>query len=98
MEAVFWPEVSGFFLVNSDHFLANSNHFLLNYDHLCVNFRGKRPESHRKNPEIFRLEYCFHFHRTPEFFFAESGDFPATFQRNPLVSRGRNHRPGIIEK
>ncbi len=94
MEAVFRPEVSGFFLVNSDHFLAKANHFLVNYNHLFVNFRGKRPESHRKQ---FRQEYCFHF---PSFFQSfPSGfcDFSASFRRNSLVSRGRHHRSGYIK-
>jgi hypothetical protein len=92
MEAVFRPKVSGFFLVNSGHFLANSNRFLLNYDHLCVNFREKRPESHRKNPEIFRLEYCLHFHCFSGIFLQDPVTFP------PLSSETRSFpEAGIID-
>ena len=38
MEAVFPPEVFGFFLVHSDHFLGNSDHVLANSDRFLVNY------------------------------------------------------------
>ena len=60
-------KISGFFPVHSDHF--------------PVLFTRNRPEIAGKNPEIFRLECCFHVPVTSNVFLQYPAVFPSLFCR-----------------